>query len=166
MSSLAYNFAKRWSARGAAIPILLFLSLSLSGCTVTFISSYDEVLDREVTALQKKVYTFLNELEDAIGTPQILHSNHRQFYSETKANIQAMLTRAQAIAKNDNTVAQIENLLGSIEDMEALHRMSLSSPDTPIPRFRDTFKAQFLSILMLNRAKKPTGGEEEAQQWH
>lgn len=134
----------------------LFLACTLvisSGCSVKLISSYDETTDKTVTALQKKVESFLVILESQEGLPECLYDNHKKFYEETKVEVSAIEVRARAIPNNEITTKQVELLKDSLNKLEQLHKISCPSKEQ-IQVLRFAFNSSFTAILKLEFAKK------------
>lgn len=144
--------------------ILLLLLLGMSGCTVKLIASYDETTDQNVTALQRKMETFLTELETKDGLPECSYSNNAEFYTQAKVDLSAIKVRVDAIPKNEITAEQIALLASSLNDLQALHQLKdkktttegelrcLSSDE--IKALRSAFNVSFTAILKLELAKK------------
>jgi len=146
---------------------LIFLLCSLfvvSGCAVKLIASYDETTDKGVTKLQRKVETFLVELESKDGLPECSYSSNESFYGESKVDLSAIKVRSEAIPKNDITIKQISLLLSSLNDLESLHKhkdkksakegkLYCISKDEISP-LRTAFNSSFTAILKLEIAKK------------
>lgn len=144
--------------------LLALVVLVISGCTVKLIASYDETTDHNVTALQRKVETFLTELETKEGLPECSYRNNSAFYTEAKVDLSAIKVRVDAIPGNDITAEQIALLGSSLNDLAALHQLKdkntktagvlqcLSSDEIKVLRF--AFNASFTAILKLELAKK------------
>lgn len=154
-------------------PLRLILLLSflaaISGCTVKLIASYDETTDKNVTSLQRKMETFLTDLESKDGVPECSYANNTDFYKESKVDLSEIKVRAEAIPKNDITIKQIALLESSLVDLELLHKLkdkktketgSLNCISTnEIVPLRSAFNSSFTAILKLELAKKR--GDEE-----
>lgn len=132
---------------------VLAIAISVPGCAVTLLSSYDETTDKSVTALQRKTEAHLVALESVDGLPGCELAKHKQYYSEAKVDVSAVAVRAAAIPKNERTTEQITLLAGSLEDLEKLHRISCFSKAQIAP-LRILLNSQFTSILKLELAKK------------
>lgn len=140
------------------------LLLAMSGCTVKLIASYDETTDQNVTALQRKMETFLTELETKDGLPECSYSNNSAFYTEAKVDLSAIKVRVDAIPNNDITAEQIVLLTSSLNDLQALHQLKDKKTTTEgelkcvssdeIKALRSAFNASFTAILKLELAKK------------
>jgi hypothetical protein len=150
------------------VVVLLFMMILLSGCTITQISSYDEVTDKAISSLQRKVESFLIKLETKDGLPECTYKENSKFYSEAKVDLSAIKVRAQAIPKNEITIEQIQLLDNSLNDLETLHKykdkksqkenkLYCISKDEVAP-LRIGFNSSFTAILKLELAKKR--GEE------
>lgn len=143
---------------------ILAIVFALGGCTVKLVASYDEVTDKSVTSLQKKVETFLVGLESKDGLPECSYENNVKFYEEAKVDLSAIQVRAAAIPKNELTNQQIKLLRDSLDSLELLHKLkdkkskekdSLQciSKDEVEP-LRIAFNSSFTAILKLELAKK------------
>jgi hypothetical protein len=140
------------------------LLLAVSGCTVKLIASYDETTDQNVTALQRKMETFLTELETKDGLPECSYSNNSAFYTQAKVDLSAIKVRVDAIPNNDITAEQIALLAGSLQDLQSLHQLKDKNTTTQgalkcisideIKALRSAFNASFTAILKLELAKK------------
>lgn len=142
------------------VPVLCAL-LMLSGCTVKFISSYDEQTDKSVTALQKKVETFFVKLEGLDGLPECTYDHHKTFYEEARVEVSAIQVRAAAIPQNDITTEQVGLLSKSLSSLEQLHQGKAKKEKgkncpsrEEVQPLRDNFNTSFTAILKLELAKK------------
>ena len=133
--------------------VLVFLFFLISGCTIKLIASYDETIDKNVTALHKKVEQFFVKAESTPNPPVCNYENHKNFYDEAKVDISAIKVRAAAIPKNEITTKQISLLTSSLRDLEDLHKLSCLSK-AQIETLRTAFNTSFTAILKLELAKK------------
>lgn len=136
--------------------IVLAFALMLPGCATTRISDYDETTDRNVTALQKKVETYLISLEALDGQPACKYEKQKPFYDEAKVDVSSIEVRAAAIPKNQLTTEQVQLLAGSLDNLEKLHKISCLSKEQIEP-LRIQFNASFTAILKLELAKLRQG---------
>ena len=144
--------------------LFIFVIFTITGCTVKFISSYDEATDVAVTALHRKVETFFITLESGEGLPGCTYDNHKKFYEEAKVDISAIQVRAEAIPKNEITIQQLKLLSNSLDQLEQLHKLKKKLSDEQgklicltrqeIAPLRTAFNASFTAILKLEIAKK------------
>lgn len=140
----------------AAVAFLLITACA----TVQLVSNYDEITDREVTALQRSVDDTLIALE-SMSTPQCLHASHLQFYTNTHSAIRSLQLRNQARGeKNRQTTEQVDILRDSFDTFEALHEGN-SNKNPPVCMTRGDIdkdlrglNATFRAILTLELAKK------------
>jgi hypothetical protein len=94
----------------------------LSGC-VTLMAPYDEKIDDMATGLQREVSAEIEALRDA-DKPDCLYPNHAGFYRQARVDVRALSVRAAAHELNAQTIAQIEDLSGALNDLEALHKIA------------------------------------------
>jgi hypothetical protein len=141
--------------------VLLFTSvLTTVGCSVRLISDYDDVLDKDVTALQQSTETFLNQLDTEVGTPAAAYSANGDFYVKTNASLRTMATRAASQPQSKIVVGQVQALQKTFDDMQQLHQLNgaigLSSAN--ITNTRSALESEFTSILTLQLALKSHSG--------
>jgi len=148
----------RWLS--SHILLLVVLVLGASGCTVRLIGSYDEQIDKSVTALQQKVDTFLVKLAGE-HSPECTYEQHKQFYEEATVDLSGIKVRAEAIPNNSITVQQIDLLASSLNDIEKLHQLKSAKPAgknclsaEEIEPIRQSMNTSFTAILKLELAKK------------
>ncbi|HDH07412.1 MAG TPA: hypothetical protein ENG89_00100 [Candidatus Moranbacteria bacterium] len=160
---ITYSGSKKWALVSLSI-LLSIIFLALSGCTVKFVSQYDEITDSSVTALQRKVETFMVTLESQDGLPECSYEHHKEFYQEAKVDLSAMRVRAAAISKNKITVAQLKLLSDSFIQLENLHKLKVEKSESTnnlrcitkdeVSLLRTAFNSSFTAILKLELAKK------------
>ena len=109
------------SVRRRAWAVAPLLCMVMLACAVHFVSDYDEVTDRTITELNTRVEAFLPSMADAAGTPAGIYDHNKGFYTETKATLQAMMSRAMAIPQNQSTVDQLKKLEENIDLLAQLH---------------------------------------------
>ncbi|GEM_PF-941892 len=110
------------SVRRRAWTAASLLCMVMLACTVHFVSDYDEVTDRTITDLQGRVEAFMLSMVDAAGTPAGTYDSNKAFYTESKATILTMQSRATAIPQNQSTVDLLKKLEESINELAELHR--------------------------------------------
>lgn len=135
------------------IGLFLIVSLSVSACTLKLVSSYDEVTDKAVTDLQRKVETFLVTLGAEQGRPACAYSNYQTFYREAEVDVSAIRVRAAAIPQNELTVEQLRLLDDSLDKLKRLHQIACPSAEQ-LKALQTAFNASFTAILKLELAKK------------
>ncbi|MFQ5847954.1 MAG: hypothetical protein ACE5IQ_09860 [Candidatus Methylomirabilales bacterium] len=139
-----------------ALVMFSLLTLVVSGCSVKFISDYDEVTDKSATALHKNVERFLLKMEATAGSSAGTYRKNKTFYDEAKVALSSMRMRAKAIPNNRLTVQHIELLEKNIDALRTLHEKrgpkGLAKP--LVDPVRDALDAQFTAIIKLELAKK------------
>ncbi len=132
---------------------ILALLLTLACCGITLISGYDEITDNAVTQLQRKVDTFLIEIQRNVGTSEVGYENRKEFYDEVRIDIDAIRVRAEAKEKNEITLRQLKTLQESVDSFEKLHELGFIKPEEIEP-LRQAFDTIFTAILKLELTKK------------
>jgi len=150
------NEAAHARVRRRAWTVASLLCLVMMGCAVHFVSDYDEVTDRTITELQVQTEAFVLKMADAAGTPAGTYDSNMVFYTEAKATILTMESRAAAMPKNQTTVDQLKKLAENIDLMAELHQkagdkgltVDLAGP------VRDILDVQFRAIMKHEMDKK------------
>lgn len=138
------------------LPLILmaaFLVVTSANCSIRLISDYDETIDKSVTQLQRKVESFLTEVQRKAGTDEVAYSRHVRFYDEARVDLSAILVRAQAIPKNEITVGQILLVQKSLDTLEKLDKLGFKDQEEIEP-LRNAFNTSFSAILRLELAKR------------
>ncbi|MEI6265465.1 MAG: hypothetical protein WCP74_10175 [Sphingobacteriia bacterium] len=137
------------------MPFLLGVLLTLvTSCTsVRLVSEYDEITDKAVIALQKKVSTTFVKLENDIGTDKAKYENYKGFYQNAKVDLNTLKVRADAIDKNNIVQDQIAALTSMLDNLEKLHKIGFSSVDQITP-LKQPFNSAFTAIIKFQMALK------------
>ncbi|MBK7189897.1 MAG: hypothetical protein IPH86_14785 [bacterium] len=142
-----------------ALALVALAVLAAGGCTVRLISDYDETIDRSASELQKEMDGFLTQMETDEGDA-VTYGANRAFYPFYATEVRAVMVRAQAHPKNEQSVAQYELMLDSLAELEDAHRGDEGTedegtlPKEAIPVFRDLFNQSWGAIIRLEVAKK------------
>jgi hypothetical protein len=104
------------------LAVILGGALALSGC-VTLVAPYDEKIDDMATALQREVSMEIETLSSQ-DKPDCLYPAHLVFYRTVRVDVSALAVRANAHAMNAQTIQQIEDLRGALNDVEKLHQLA------------------------------------------
>ncbi|HEY1606814.1 MAG TPA: hypothetical protein VGF77_14575 [Allosphingosinicella sp.] len=139
-----------------ALPFLAAASLALSGC-VTLVSNYDEKIDDMATGLQREIGMEIETLGSQ-DKPDCLYPNHIAFYRAARVDVSALAVRASAHELNSQTIQQIEDLKGALDDLEKLHQIATRADRCMRPEeFSDIqrgFDQISGAIIRLELAKK------------
>ncbi len=139
--------------RVAAVLLFLIALVIQTGCAVKFVSSYDEQTDKAVTALQRKVETFLVLSQFKAGSPDWTYEKTKNFYNDIAVDLSAIRVRAEAIDKNELTIKQLGLVQDNFDKMEQLQKSGQFSGPV-IESLRNSLNSQFTAILKLELAKK------------
>ena len=131
----------------------LFLFLITSCSSVRLISDYDEITDKAVTTLQKKVTKFLVKVEDEVGTDKALYENYKPFYQEVKVDLNTLKIRADAIDKNKIVQSQVAELTTMVINMEKLHKLGFFDA-SQVTALQQPFNSAFTAIIKLQMGLK------------
>jgi len=106
---------------------LALLTLGFAGCTVKYVSDYDAVIDKETTALHKKLDAFLVQIQSEPDQEKRKYKHHQDFYNEVLVDLNALQVRAGAIYKNKITEEQLELVEQNIGLLVLLHKGATDS---------------------------------------
>lgn len=127
--------------------------LVLAGCTVQYVSRYDEATERSITSIQRQVETLLQEIELSLGTPEAAYENYADAYKQLHIDTAMLHTRAQAINFNRITIEQCQELIDWLNNLEVLHESGISNGALlAIPR--QQAEQIFVAMLKFELAKK------------
>lgn len=101
---------------------------TLAACQVQWISLYDEQTDQNVTAYQRNMNSYFERLKDK-DWPDCSYDANKEFYADAIGDATVILTRAQSLQKNDQTVQQTSALKANLLEVRDTHKDS----DTPDP---------------------------------
>ncbi len=117
---------------------------------------YDEALDQSLTALQLSTEEFLGQLDSEVGTPAAAYRSNSSFYVHADASLRTIKTRAEAEPKSEVIVKQLQELQGSLDDLQGLHKLDgekgLSAIE--ITSARSGIESEFQSLFALQLALK------------
>ncbi|MGZ5441974.1 MAG: hypothetical protein ACXW5U_16380 [Thermoanaerobaculia bacterium] len=140
-----------------AVLIAAIVLALLAGC-VSRVTPHDAVIAAGLADLQSSHSRFFDELQQTVGTPDAAWEYHAAWYEETRAEIGALRTRAASHdLKNDPTVAALELLEESVNELETAHAEGLSAGEIPV--LRTLFDSQLRMLAQLEAAKKRTAAE-------
>jgi hypothetical protein len=100
----------------------------LGACQVQWISLYDEQTDRNVTAYQKNMNSHFERLKD-LDWPECSYDANKDFYADALGDATVILTRAESLQKNSQTIQQTTALKDNLVEVRDTHKDS----DTPDP---------------------------------
>ena len=147
MSGIAFtNYRK-------AFLFVMLLALFASGCTVQYVSRYDEATEQSITKIQRGVETLLQRIEQNLGTPEAAYENYTSAYEQLHVDAALLRTRAQAIDLNSITTEQSELLIGWLGNLEALHKTGFEEA-AMITVVRTQAQQIFVAMLKFELAKK------------
>ena len=131
----------------------LCLLLLASGCTVQYVSRYDEATEQSITGIQRSVETLLQSVQQNLGTPDAAYEHYASAYEQLYVDAALLRTRAQAIDLNSVTAEQSELLQGWLKNLEALHKTGFTEAEMVVVAGRQAQQI-FVAMLKFELAKK------------
>ncbi len=131
----------------------VLLVLFASGCTVQYVSRYDEATEQSITGIQRSVETLLQSIQQNLGTPDAAYENYTSTYEKLHVDAALLQTRAQAIDLNSITAEQSELLIGWLGNLEDLHKTGFTDGGM-LTVVRTQGQQIFVAMLKFELAKK------------
>lgn len=135
------------------IPAFLacLLVLLMAGCSVMFVTPYDEILDKQVTDLQLKTEQFFAKVEGSGAS----YEASKPFYQDAKAAVRVMRARAEASGeeKNKGEISEINLLEEKFGQLEVYHRAG-SIRGKGGQAVHESIAVNFRALLRIELAKK------------
>ncbi|MGH6924792.1 MAG: hypothetical protein ACRED5_13740 [Propylenella sp.] len=146
-----------FAVRSIRFAFVFVVSVALAACTVSFVSSYDDVFDKSAADTQKKITLLLTELQKP-GSQARRYANSAKTYSDIGADLHTLRVRAEA-NNTDGKNADTLTILGTIQqNMVLLEDEHRRQPSGPSPDFvqlaQRQIDVQFVSLIQFERAKK------------
>jgi len=107
-------------------PTLRFLAaaiavmLSLSGCALSLVSSYDEVTDHAVQELSSKTEAVIADALSNSGS----YRRHAAFYPQAQGEISAIEMRSSVYKQNKDEIAALGKLRLAMRNMGRIHQIA------------------------------------------
>jgi hypothetical protein len=95
------------------------MMLSLSGCALSLVSSYDEVTDRAVQELASKTEAVI-----ADATTGGSYRRHAAFYAQAQGEISAIEMRSAVYQNNEAEIAALGSLRTAMKNMGRIHQIA------------------------------------------
>lgn len=123
------NDLTRWMPVKLWLLFLGFLAIGMAGCTVKFVSYYDEAIDKGTATLHKKLDGFLVKMQSEPDAEKRKYKHYHDFYNEVLVDLNALKVRAGAIHKNQITEDQLALVEQNIGLLVLLHKGTASSAE-------------------------------------
>jgi len=147
-----YKTNKLWRYLLSYIFLFTFISpFYFTGCSalkVKLVGDYDEIIDTSVNNLQKSTYSFISKLSSNIGTEDGSYEKNKQFYSDVKGELTAMIVRAELLEKGlkkTTLTTNLKNLQVQYDDLEQLHKSTINQ--VVLKSVQDAFGRSFRAIV-------------------
>jgi hypothetical protein len=138
----------------APLFLTLIFMISVCGCSsITLMAPYEQKIDEGVTSLQKMTAEFFTRVERQGGSRPEDYKNHTKFYDDAKVAVSGLVVRAGAVARNKQTLGQLEVLRQQFKKLEEDHQR-IGIPLPAIDPYQTAFNRTFTAILTLEAAKK------------
>lgn len=133
------------------------VAVALEGCQVQWVSKYDEQTDRNVTSYQKNLNIYFERLKE-LSWPECSYASNSNSYASALGDATVILTRAQSLQKNDQTIVQATALKDNLIEVKTTHKDSDSDQEClseDYIRKSQEFMNQIVrAILWLEQGKK------------
>lgn len=145
----------------ARFSVLLFLALSLGGCTIKWVADYDSVTFEEILKVGKKVDKFYGELLE-MRLADRAYQKFSDRYVDIETDIRSLVTRNKARALNDESTQISEITLNLWIKYKNNHQAKDTYSDGIAKLDRNRFGRLFASAASAEQAKKLDGDDKDA----
>jgi outer membrane biogenesis lipoprotein LolB len=133
--------------------LLAFAALLLSGCSMTFISDYDQATMDEMQLINKKIDRFFLRLsyEDP---KERTYRKFKKAYLDIEVELHALKTMQVVRAMNELTVKQVDTALNLWQQERTSHQKNNGISDILIKIHRSQYNRLFMAMIK-GEASKP-----------
>ena len=115
----------------ALLWIFSLILILFSGCAlkVKLVGQYDDIVDKAVHQLESNTTAHIKIIIDNQGEGNGSYSSSKQFYSEARGEVQALVIRAEALEeglKKTPLTDNFEALIKQYDDLETLHQTAFN----------------------------------------
>lgn len=128
----------------------LFLPLLLVGCAVMFVSSYDEVTDREIQDAAKRSEALIGD----VLANHTSYAEHAKEYRQIDGALGALEMRASVYQKNEAEIELIKKLRAALQNLQRIHKEI--GPFRPAEA--EGVRSLFRSLIHHELSKKRSAG--------
>jgi hypothetical protein len=139
--------------------VLALLTFLLAGCSVLFVSPYDEMTDRAITELVANTETFLaryaatvDDTGKLVKRGKAYDDEAARFYNEARGAAAGILLRSEQKDKNDEEIRILKNLSTRYDQLEASHRLGTITRNSAAG-----LRRSFGALLQVQLTKKHIG---------
>src|SRR5882672_2138939 len=98
--------------------------LVVSACHIKLVSDYDENFVQAATSTQKEIGALLQTLKNPPEGVSVTYKSNIVNYNKIHVDMNNLLMLASAHQNNDETIAQVNELISMVGDLENIHRTS------------------------------------------
>ena len=137
--------------RGLRVSIIALLVVA--GCATDLIAPYDPGLDQALGELQSEISGLFDGLAKGAGNGTAAYD--AALHDRVRASLRKVRVQGSSQARNDQTIAMVDLLGASLDEMEGLHRDGLKPAAVPV--LRSLLETQVRMLVQLEAAKKQSG---------
>ena len=130
----------------------------MTGCRVHLIAPYDAQLDQTMTQVQQDTEVFFGQMEAVAGGAAAGYAANTMFYVKTEATLRTLLTRAQAVPKEQAVAAQILAIESTVERLQKMHERDVTLNAENLAITRGLLESEFRSFFGLETVLKSRVG--------
>lgn len=136
--------------RIAQIWTVSLILLLLVGCSlkVKLVGQYDDIVDKSVHQIESKTTAHIKKIIDNKGMSDGAFSNSKEFYSDIRGDVQALIVRAEVLEEGLKKTPLTDNfkaLRMQYDDLEILHQMPYN--ENVISKAQEAFDQSFRAIV-------------------
>jgi hypothetical protein len=134
----------------------LGLSLLLVGCSVVFVSSYDEVTDQQIQDAAKKTEALIGD----VLANRTSYNQHAKDYQEIDGTLGALEMRAANYQNNEAEIKLIQDLRAALGNLRRIHKEFGPFRQAEAEGVRSLFR----SLIHLELSKKRSASINKTMQ--
>jgi hypothetical protein len=104
------------------------LLLLFCGCHIKLVSDYDDDFVKAATNVEKEISTFLQNMKNPVSGSNLTYSGNIATYNKIEVDLNGLLVLARAHENNDQTIAQVDQIIYLVSSLEKLHKSGPLSP--------------------------------------
>jgi hypothetical protein len=124
------------------------MMIGCSGLKVRLVGEYDDILDKSVHQIESKTTAHIRKILDTQGSGDGAYDQSKQFYSDIKGEVQALIVRAEVLEeglKRTPLTDNFQRLQEQYDDFEILHKTPFNKD--AIEKAQEAFDQSFRAIV-------------------
>lgn len=139
------------------LAIFVLMGTALVGCQIEFVSAYDDVFDKQVSASQMDVDALMNKIAAKPAQP---YASFATDYAKIETDFDAIELRAGISIQNSDTQHSVTKLRHTFDEFQSSHSNSAAPMNAEFTRRELTTLNTEFQILMAQEMAKKSGQKQ------